>query len=191
MLNSICRADRFKTSLQFIQVPYGHFYAALDAAKAADYVVLALSPETEVDAWGDTLLRTLQAQGLPTPCAVIPPSFPASNDSKGRASVLKSLLSFPQYFAPDVARVYDLSVAADALGALRVLAEGKPKDVRWRDGRAWLLGEDVRWDEDEKALKVTGVVRGAALSANRLVHIPNFGDFQISKVCSPSYFFHV
>ena len=36
--------------------------------------------------------------------------------------------------------------------------------------------------EDEKALKVTGVVRGAGLSANRLVHIPNYGDFQISKV---------
>ncbi|VDC07583.1 unnamed protein product [Peniophora sp. CBMAI 1063] len=176
------RADRFKTSLQFIQVPYGQFYAALDAAKAADYVVLALSPETEVDEWGDTLLRTLQAQGLPTPCAVIPPSFSTSSDPKARAGVLKSLLSFTQYFAPDVARVYDLSVAADALGALRVLAEGKPKDVRWREGRVWVLGEDVRWDEGEAELKVTGTVRGAGLSANRLVHIPNFGDFQIAKI---------
>ncbi|KZV73500.1 DUF663-domain-containing protein [Peniophora sp. CONT] len=175
------RADRFKTSLQFIHVPYGQFYAALDAAKAADYVVLALSPETEVDEWGDTLLRTLQSQGLPTPCAVIPPSF-STSDAKTRSGVLKSLLSFTQYFAPDVARVYDLGVGADALGALRVLAEGKPKDVRWREGRVWVLGEEVRWDEEEEAVKVTGVVRGAGLSANRLVHIPNFGDFQIAKI---------
>jgi len=33
-------------------------------------------------------------------------------------------------------------------------------------------------------LRVTGVVRGAPMSANRLVHIPNYGDYQVEKVRS-------
>jgi pre-rRNA-processing protein TSR1 len=35
-------------------------------------------------------------------------------------------------------------------------------------------------------LAVSGYVRGANLSADRLVHIPNFGNFQIAKVCEES-----
>lgn len=93
---------------------------------------------------------------------------------------MKSLLSFLQYFSPEQARVYDLNAVSDQLGALRVLCEGKPRDVRWREGRAWILGEGVAWADG--TLAVTGVIRGAQLSADRLVHLPNFGDFQISKV---------
>ncbi|KAJ7782322.1 ribosome biogenesis protein tsr1 [Mycena maculata] len=174
------RADRFKTSLQFLSVPYKRMYAALDACKAADYVVFVLSSTVEVDTWGDTLLRTLQAQGLPEVVTVLAPN--GELDAKTRPGVLKSLLSFIQYFVPSQARVFDLHAAADRLNALRALAEGKPADVRWRDGRAWLLGESAEWEDG--MLKVTGVARGAPLSANRLVHLPNYGDFQISKILS-------
>ncbi|KAG6813132.1 hypothetical protein H0H92_013756 [Tricholoma furcatifolium] len=174
------KAERFKTSLQFINVPYKNFYAALDACKVADYVVFALSTTVEVDPWGDTLLRTLQAQGLPEVVTVA-----ASNptiDPKARPGILKSLLSFIQYFVPSQARIFDLHASSDRLNALRSLSEGKPADVRWREGRSWILGEAAEWEDAQ--LKVTGVVRGSALSANRLVHIPNFGDYQIAKILS-------
>ncbi|KAI0066003.1 ribosome biogenesis protein tsr1 [Artomyces pyxidatus] len=174
------KAERFKTSLQFLQLPYRSLYAALDACKAADYVVFALSPSTEVDEWGDMLLRTMQAQGLPDVVSVIAPGFPA--DPKSRPGIIKSLLSFMQYFTPEQARVFDLNAVSDQLSAVRVLCEGKPRDVRWREGRSWILGELVDWAEG--SLVVTGVIRGAQLSADRLVHLPNFGDFKISKILS-------
>ncbi|PPQ98215.1 hypothetical protein CVT26_003467 [Gymnopilus dilepis] len=174
------RADRFKTSLQFRTVPYRNFYAAVDACKVADYVVFVLSSAVEVDAWGDTLLRTLQAQGLPDVVSVIPAD--TSIDPKSRAGILKSLLSFMQYFVPTQSRVFDLHVSSDMLNALRSLSEGKPADVRWKEGRSWMLAEATEWEEG--TLKVTGTVRGAPLSANRLVHLPDFGDFQISKILS-------
>jgi pre-rRNA-processing protein TSR1 len=180
------RADRFKTSLQFLSVPYRQMYAALDACKVADYVVFVLSSTVEVDPWGDTLLRTLQAQGLPEVVTVLAPNN--TLDTKSRTGVLKSLLSFVQYFVPSQQRVFDLHTPADRLNALRALAEGKPTDVRWREGRAWVLGETAEWEDG--TLKVTGIVRGAPLSANRLVHIPNYGDFQISKVGFLSSDFH-
>ncbi|KAF9444780.1 ribosome biogenesis protein tsr1 [Macrolepiota fuliginosa MF-IS2] len=174
------KADRFKTSLQFRPVLYRNFYDALDACKVADYVIFALSPTVEVNTWGDTLLRSLQAQGLPEVVSVVTPD--ASIDPKSRSGILKSLLSFMQYFVPSQTRVYDLHAGSDKINVLRALSEGKPGDPRWRDGRTWVLGEAVEWEDG--TLKVTGIVRGAALSANRLVHLPNFGDYQISKILS-------
>ena len=137
----------------------------------------------EVDTFGDTLLRTLQAQGLPDVISVIPPTSSPLVDTKTKPGILKSLLSFVQYFVPTQTRVFDLSSGSDRVNAIRTMADGKPADVRWREGRAWVLGEHVEWeDEDNGTLKFTGVVRGTSLSANRLVHLPNYGDFQISKV---------
>lgn len=70
--------------------------------------------------------------------------------------------------------------------ALRALCEGKPADVRWREGRPWILAEEVAFEdgveEDKGTLKVTGVVRGAPLSADLLVHLTGWGDYRISRV---------
>ncbi|KAI0779469.1 ribosome biogenesis protein tsr1 [Fomes fomentarius] len=174
------RADRFKTSLQFIPLPYRHMYAALDACKVADYVVFVLSPNVEVDNWGDTLLRTLQAQGLPEVISVISSSEPM--EPKEKSGIMKSLLSFIQYFVPSQSRIFDMHQGSDTLNTLRAICEGKPSDVKWRDGRSWILGESVVWVDG--ILSVTGVVRGSHLPANRLIHIPNHGDFQIAKILS-------
>lgn len=187
------RAERFKTSLQFIPLPYRSLYAALDACKVADYVVFVLSATREVDEWGDLLLRCLQAQGLPEVVTVVTSSHSWTEDkadiiprdSKSRSAIMKSLLSFVRYFVPSQSRVYDLDGTrpSDAISALRALCEGKPHDVNWRQGRSWILGEDVQWDEGNGGtLKVTGVVRGVPWSINRLIHIPNQGDFQQSMV---------
>lgn len=142
--------------------------------------MFALSSAVEVDTWGDTLLRALQAQGLPEVITVVASESPL--DPKSKPGVLKSLLSFIQYFVPSQTRIYDLHTSADKLNALRALCEGRPEDVKWRESRAYILGEDVQWSEG--TLAVTGVVRGLSLSVNRLVHLPNFGDYQVSKVCS-------
>ncbi|KAH7904026.1 NUC121 domain-containing protein, partial [Hygrophoropsis aurantiaca] len=182
-------AARFKTSLQFINVAYRNMYAAIDACLAADYVLFVLSAETEVDNWGDVLLRTLQAHALPHVVAAV---LPPEHHKKTSPPILKSLLSFVQYFVPANSRVFDLAAPSDRLSVVRALAEGRPDVRSWRDGRPWLLADDLAWipaedhlldstDDTLGTLAVTGIVRGAPLSANRLVHIPAFGDFQIEK----------
>ncbi|KAG1763801.1 hypothetical protein EDD22DRAFT_1042766 [Suillus occidentalis] len=125
----------------------------------------------------------LQAQGLPTAIAAIPPTITEDLDAKARPAVLKSLLSFIQYFDPAQRRVFDLSAPADSLNTLRALAEGCPGEVKWRAGRPWVVGESVE-REESGVLKVTGVIRGGRLSPDRLVHIPNHGDYLVSKIMS-------
>ncbi|KAH8834339.1 ribosome biogenesis protein tsr1 [Flagelloscypha sp. PMI_526] len=166
-------AQRFKTSLQFWILPYRKLYSSLDAAKVSDYVIFSLSPNVEVDKWGDTLLRTLQSQGLPDTLSIVPSSS---------SSIIKSLLSFMQYFYPDQSRVYDLTTGGEMITVARKLCEGTPGGVKWRDSRNWILGEETSFSEDGE-LKVTGYVKGSVpFSANRLVHLPGYGDFQVSKV---------
>jgi hypothetical protein len=53
-------APRFKTSLQIVHLPPVSIYATLDAALVADYVVLLLSSEVEVEEEGERVLRCLQ-----------------------------------------------------------------------------------------------------------------------------------
>lgn len=174
------RVERFKSSLQFIQLAYGDFYATLDACKVADYVAFVLSPTVEVGAWGETVLRTLQTQGLPDVVPVVASGHDI--EPKARSGILKSLLSFMQYFFPEQSKIFDLNTLSDQLSAVRALSEGKPRDVRWRLGRSWLLAESVDWMDG--TLAITGVVRGTQLSPNRLVHLPNHGDFQVLRVRS-------
>ena len=143
LMSFLRRVERFKSSLQFIQLAYGDFYATLDACKVADYVVFVLSPAVEVGPWGETVLRTLQTQGLPDVVPVVAPGHDV--DPKARSGILKSLLSFMQYFFPEQPRVFDLNTTSDQLNTVRVLSEGKPRDVRWRQGRPWLLAESVKW----------------------------------------------
>jgi pre-rRNA-processing protein TSR1 len=85
-----------------------------------------------------------------------------------------------QYFFPEQSKVFDLNGLSDQSGAVRMLSEGKPRDVRWRQGRSWLLAESVDWMDGN--LAITGVVRGTQMSPNRLVHLPNHGDFQVLRV---------
>ena len=179
-------AERFKTSLQFLPLRYGELYSALDAGRVADYVIFILSSTVEVDKYGDTLLRTLQAQGLPNVVTTLHPN--PSLDQKSRTRVLKSLLSFVQYFVPGQTRVYDIHSSSDRLNALRSLCEGKPNDARWRENRSYVLGEEVAWSEG--VLRVTGYVRGSQLSPDRLVHIPGHGDYQIQCVSAISTFMY-
>ena len=53
--------------------------------------------------------------------------------------------------------------------------------MRHRDRRGYLLAET--WEaRDGDKLALTGYVRGGVISADRLVHIPGLGDFQVDRI---------
>ena len=92
-----------------------------------------------------------------------------------------------------------MDVSSEAAHLTRGLGEGAPKGVGWREERARILADELSFeteptvdaemngegqasDEEKGTLKVTGVVRGARLDANRLVHLQGLGDYQITKI---------
>ncbi|KAF9070091.1 hypothetical protein BDP27DRAFT_1324276 [Rhodocollybia butyracea] len=187
---------RFKTSIEFL-FPSSSFHATLSSLPVSDFLLLLLSPEVEADEAGETLMRTMQSLGVPNVVGVVAPSTAGGNFTPGKKlkEITKSLLSFTQYFVPSLTRLFDLSSASDsdALNALRALCEPTPSQTQigWRVGRAYAVAETLSFEshndgeEGEKGrLAITGLVRGAALDPNRLVHVAGWGDYQVDKILS-------
>lgn len=185
----LVRAPRFKTSLQINILPPLSVYVALDAALVSDYIVLLMSSTKEVQLEGEAVLRCLQAQcgGVEVvPCVQAPADEPITPQT--RTGIHKSLLSFSRYFFPSIEKVFSADTPNESALLARALCEATPKTSR-DDGRAYVVAEGsegVRWiageEGSEGRLEITGTVRGGCLSADRLVHIPGEGDFQIEQV---------
>ena len=86
-----------------------------------------------------------------------------------------------------MAKIHSTDNPSEAAILARAICESAPGGSR-EDTRAYLLAEGssaLRWTEssDEKGtLEIIGTVRGGCLSANRLVHVPGHGDFQVRAI---------
>ncbi|RPA94819.1 DUF663-domain-containing protein [Choiromyces venosus 120613-1] len=172
--------ERFKQKIQWIVVKRDLF-SVLDACKVADFVVLLLSAKQEVDEHGELFLRGIEAQGISNTIPVAQ-YLETIEPAKRRPDVKKSLLSYISHFFPTLNKIYALESEQESSNIIRTLCTSTPKGIHWRDARSYLLADDVRWSEEE-GLVIGGVVRGKGLKADRLVHIPGYGDFQIEKIC--------
>ncbi|KAJ1957995.1 ribosome biogenesis protein tsr1 [Dispira parvispora] len=189
--------DRFKQSFQLLQLPR-HFWQILDATKVADYVVYVVSAEEEVDAFGEACLTAIQAQGCGGAFTMV--QHLETVAVKNKTDVKKSLLSYMQHFFPENDRVYAAESEPEMLTLVRSLTGQLPKTVHWREWRPYLVVDKAEFQQESPenssdpktgSLRLTGFLRGAPLSANRLVHIPNHGDFQVSQVLSAVYPFQL
>lgn len=173
--------DRFKQKIQYVALPRD-LTACLDAARVADFVVLILSADVEVDDLGELILRSVESQGLSTLFTVVQ-GLNSIEPAKQRNSVLDSLRSFITHFHPEQHKIYNLDSRQECSNLMRSLCSTTPKGIKWRDDRSWMLVEDVRFgDSDGASTVLTGVIRGKGLKADRLVQVGDWGIFQIEKI---------
>ncbi|KAK0705208.1 hypothetical protein B0H67DRAFT_557861 [Lasiosphaeris hirsuta] len=173
--------DRFKQKLQYIPLKRD-FNACVDAARVADFVILVLSAEEEVDDLGELIIRSIESQGLTTLFTVVQ-GLDKIELAKQKFSVLASLKSYITHFHPEQEKVYSLDNRQECSNLMRSLCNATPKGIRWRDERSWMLVEDVQFGGSESECTVlTGVVRGKGLKADRLLQIGDWGTFQVEKI---------
>ncbi|EFX06206.1 pre-rRNA processing protein [Grosmannia clavigera kw1407] len=176
--------ERFKQQLQYIVVPSNRdVVACLDAARAADFVVFVISAVDEVDERGELILRSVESQGLTTLFTAVH-GLSSVESAKQRTAVLESLKSFMRHFHPDQEKLFSLESRQECANLMRSLCNATPKGIHWRDERSWMLVEDVQFGTtgDDAAAVLTGVVRGKGLNADRLIHVGDWGSFQIDKI---------
>lgn len=177
---------RFKKRFSFVVPRPGDVYSILDAAKVADTVILLYSLEGGYDEVGDTIISALFAQGLPSPVHVVQglETVAVKHRSEAKKQLTKVIdARFPEH------KLYPVNKREDGILLLRHIANQKKRSVFYRDARPHMLAERVQFcpSEDEDfmgTLKVSGYIRGQALSVNSLVHIPGYGHFQMSQICS-------
>lgn len=155
---------------------------AMDACRLADFVVFVLSATDEVDALGDSMLRTIESQGVSN-VVTLAQGLDKIEPAKRRPQVLSSLKSFITHFFNAQERVHSLDSRQDASNVVRSLCTTTPKGIRWREDRSWMLIDHLQWPETpQDALVLTGVVRGRGLNPDRLVQVGDWGDFQIDHI---------
>ena len=173
--------DRFKSKLQYIPLKRD-LTSCLDAARVADFVVVILSANVEVDAVGELILRSVESQGLSTLYTAVQ-GLDGLASIKQKQQVLGSLKSYITHFHPEQDKIFSLESRQECLNLIRGLCSTTPKGVHWRDERSWMLVEDVKFPSSEdRPTVLTGVIRGKGLKADRLVQVGDWGVFQIEKI---------
>ncbi|KAI9791873.1 MAG: hypothetical protein M1816_003418 [Peltula sp. TS41687] len=185
--------ERFKQRLEYI-IPQNHLIAVLDACRVADFVVLILSAEQEVETHGEHLLKAIESQGVSNVVTVIQ-GLETIQPPKRRAQTLSSLKSYINHFFPDQNKLISLDSRQECTNVIRLICTNIPKGIRWREDRSWMLVERVQWPakkgaaekqhdakDSETEVVLTGVVRGKGLKADRLVQLADWGVFQIGKL---------
>lgn len=179
---------RFKQRLALYTLPYGDTYTLLDVAKVADIILFVLCPEMGIDSEGERTLTCLCAQGLPAVTFVTQgfKTIPVKKQADVRKHLQKKIESrFPGE------KFHSVDNSQDALVLLRQLTNQKLRDITYRECRPHMISEEISFEmealQDETGtLKVSGFVRGASLSVNSLVHLPGYGDFQMSQIDAPT-----
>ena len=64
------RIDRFRQNVEYMPAKYD-LLNALDVSRMADFVVLVLSAQVEVEEQGELLLRSIEGQGISNVIAVV------------------------------------------------------------------------------------------------------------------------
>ncbi|KAJ3080894.1 hypothetical protein HK102_002740 [Quaeritorhiza haematococci] len=180
---------RFRQRLQLIPLnsEKRNLLHILDAVKVADYVLFVVSAEVEVDSFGELVLSTIKAQGVPTVLSVV--QHLEKTPAKTHADIRKSLTSYMEHHFPGDQKLFHAAARQESLNMLRYITSVRPKGVAWRERHPYMLGEELAFqpnedDESRGTLQVSGVLRGSPLTANKLVHLQNHGDFQIKMITS-------
>ncbi|XP_066992121.2 pre-rRNA-processing protein TSR1 homolog [Anabrus simplex] len=180
---------RFKQRFSLVVPAVGDLYSVLDALKVADTVLFVVSAvsQSELDPAGEVLLTAAMAQGLPS--TVVALTHLDSIHPKKRHDVKQRVQKTISRWLPDE-KVLSLESYNDGLAVLRRIGSQKQRSVTQRDRRPHMLAEVVDYAPDMDGplgtLRVSGYIRGQPLSVHSLVHIPGWGDFQMSHITAPS-----
>mmetsp|Transcript_12307 Transcript_12307/g.19861 ORF Transcript_12307/g.19861 Transcript_12307/m.19861 type:complete len:678 (+) Transcript_12307:43-2076(+) len=170
------------------------FISVLDAAKIADLLVVVMRAGSTIDDIGQHLISAVKAQGLPSVLCLLQglDDVPA----KRRQEVRKMHAKFIHETFPGDPKLMLLDTPTHARQVMRVVANQRLRSMAWREHRPLILAEHVSFQKAEVdapdggssefgTLLVSGYVRGGAISANRLVHIPGIGSFQLTQIDGP------
>lgn len=99
----------------------------------------------------------------------------------------------------DHVKLYPADTTNELCEFVRQVCEHRCSQPQWRSARAYVLAERFNIfpesapstnsyikDDHTVSIQVEGYVRGSALSANQLVHLPGIGDFPIAQIMAVS-----
>lgn len=180
---AILVSQKFKQRISFIPCFERNLLYILDCLKVADKIIFVLSAEQEVDQFGELIMSCIKKQGVPDVILMV--QYLEDQLLKKQADIKKSLIFYMSHHFSQDPKIFSSGSQNDCLNCIRHIAAQVPKGIAWRDRHPYVTAENIEFvpnNHETGTLKVTGFIRGNNLSANRLIHIPDFGDFQIERI---------
>lgn len=169
---------RFKQNLRFFIPEYRNLYDLLDSARAADFVLFALSATTENTDYGEQIIRCISAQGCTTGVGTIW-NLDGVEGSKKQAAVRECLTSWFSHFFVD-SKLTSIDNTSELVTCASNICQKTPNGIQWRDERPYVVAEKM--EIQPEGIVFQGIVRGQVLSSNQLVHLAGVGDLQITRI---------
>lgn len=186
----------------------------VDIAKVADVVVLVLDTSQFVqsvirecndpNAFGDDaesiattwysdvglcvtdytreLIANLNSQGAPNVVVVLQNTH--TFNERQRQKVIKVHQRYFLSVLHDTTKVFPIASSENYEAIIRHMQVTKLRTLNWREQRPYVAVENADYDEERKELTICGILRGQNLSAKQLIHLTNFGTFQVSTIYS-------
>ena len=173
---------RFKLRYEFILLDKSHLFAALDAVKIADVLLLIHSHQED---HYEHLMDAIYSHCLPTTVHAVNGLEDLPN--KKQIDVKKLIQKKIELKFPDE-KLRSVQSHSDALQLMNQIGSCKKKKIAFRVHRSQILAEKIQFECDSNeenafgTLKVYGFVRNCPFDVNSIAHIPGWGDFQMSLI---------
>lgn len=179
------RVERFRRNLLYLPAKFD-ILNALDVCKMADWVVFVVDAEQQYGKEEDIFLRALEGQGVTNVTAVVKDAEIKIPFAKRSRHLTDMKIALGHWF-PNLDKISSLDSKSDCSNLVRSICTASTKGIRWRDDRSWMLVENINWAPQVEGSSVsnvtlTGTIRGKSLNADRLVHVPGWGDYQINSI---------
>lgn len=183
-----CQAGRteyieaHRQNLRWMLAPFED-WSVLDRLATADILLFVVhaADSSDLSMQAYEFLSVLRAQGVSSALALIQPTANSALSKELRAEWIDRLTTE----LPCISRVFTQAApeSRETAECFRMLCSQRLSGISWRERRPYLLMESLEYNQERQELNVTGFGRGGQpFSADRLVHIPGFGAFEVERI---------
>ena len=151
----------------------------ISLCKIADFIVFVISADEPVDEFGEFCMSTVKTIGIANTFSIV--QHLEKHNEKQQLKIRASLCYYMSHHFPTFTQLFSPGSDTDMKKMGRHLNEAAIKGINWRDRHAYIVGNNVFVDSNG-LLNVSGYVRGSNFSANQLLHIEGYGDFQMEGI---------
>ncbi|EGC34550.1 hypothetical protein DICPUDRAFT_34837 [Dictyostelium purpureum] len=170
-----------KVRMMLLECPSMEYDQVIEYCKLSDIILFVVDANQEkLNSEAERIFSIVKAQAVPTVMELIQNLDLVPQKKKN--DVKKSIQSVFHFHFPDEPKVLPIDTVDECNQVLRYIENIHVNEIIWRKVRPYLLIEKASYIEDTKTVTIDGFLRGNNLSAKQIIHIPDFGDFQISKI---------
>jgi len=127
----------------------------------------------------ERIFAIVKAQSVPTVMELIQ-NF-SEVPTKKKNDVKKQFISTFHFHFPDEPKVLPIDNEEEAAQVNRYLENIHINQIVWRNQRPYMIIEKAACTGND-IVTIEGFIRAQNMSAKQIIHIPNFGDYQIEKI---------